>query len=116
MGWEVYPEGIYEVIKKLSAYNGVKKIIVTENGCAFPDTVENGQVHDKKRIDYFERYLHQVLRAKQEGMPVSGYFVWSMMDNFEWAEGYEPRFGIIHVDYQTQKRTIKDSGYWFRDL
>ena len=116
MGWEVYPEGIYEVIKKLSAYKGVKKIIVTENGCAFPDTVENGQVHDKKRIDYFERYLQQVLRAKQEGMPVSGYFVWSMMDNFEWAEGYEPRFGIIHVDYQTQKRTIKDSGYWFRDL
>lgn len=116
MGWEVYPEGIYEVIAKVAAYKGVKKIIVTENGAAFPDVVIDGQVHDHQRIDFFNKYLNQVLRAKKEGMPVEGYFVWSLMDNFEWAEGFKPRFGLIHVDYNTQKRTIKDSGYWFRDL
>lgn len=116
MGWEVYPEGIYEVIKQLASYEGVKKIIVTENGCAFPDKIENGKVNDVKRIDYFKKYLEQVLRAKNEGAPVNGYFVWSLMDNFEWAEGFHPRFGIIHVDFETQKRTIKDSGYWFQDF
>ncbi len=116
MGWEVYPEGIYEVIKKFAAYKGVKKIIVTENGAAFPDVVENGRVHDTRRIQYFKDYLSQVLRAKREGMPVSGYFVWSLVDNFEWAEGYKPRFGLVYVDYKTQQRFIKDSGYWFRDL
>lgn len=116
MGWEVYPEGIYEVIKQLASYNGVKKIFVTENGCAFPDVVENGRVHDVKRIEYFKKYLEQVLRAKKEGVPVKGYFVWSLMDNFEWAEGYHPRFGLVHVDFNTQQRTVKDSGLWFREF
>lgn len=116
MGWEVYPEGIYEVIAKVAAYSGIKKIIITENGTAFPDHIENGRVHDEQRITFFKKYLQQVLRAKNEGMPVDGYFVWSLMDNFEWAEGYKPRFGLIHVDYTTQQRSIKDSGYWFKNL
>jgi len=116
MGWEVYPAGIYEVIRKLSAYPNIPRIIVTENGAAFPDTVQDGRVHDSKRIAYFKEYLAQVLRAKQEGMPVDGYFAWSLMDNFEWAEGYHPRFGLVHVNYETQQRTIKDSGLWFKEF
>ena len=116
MGWEVYPEGIYEIIKQFAAYKNLPPIIITENGVAFEDKVEDGQVNDKKRIAFFEEYLGQVLKAKKEGVDIRGYFVWSMMDNFEWAEGYIPRFGIIHVNYETQERIIKDSGLWFKDL
>lgn len=116
MKWEVYPEGIYQVIKQLANYKGVKKIVVTENGAAFPDIVEGDAVHDVRRIQFLKDYLAQVLRAKNEGAPVQGYFVWSLLDNFEWAEGYHPRFGLVHVDYETQKRTVKDSGLWFKDF
>ena len=73
-----------------------------------------GKIHDHERIAFFKAYLAQVLKAKEEGAPVTGYFVWSLTDNFEWSEGYEPRFGLIHVDFNTQKRTIKDSGLWFK--
>ena len=76
----------------------------------------SGKIHDLKRIDYYQRYLKQVLRAKQEGVNIGGYFCWTLLDNFEWSEGYAPRFGLIHVDFKTQKRIIKDSGYWFRDF
>lgn len=116
MEWEVYPEGIYEVINQLAAYKGVKKIYVTENGAAFQDKVEDGKVHDAKRVQFFKDYLAQVLKAKNEGAPVSGYFVWSLLDNFEWAEGFHPRFGLVHVDYETQQRTMKDSGLWFKEF
>lgn len=116
MGWEVYPEGLYEVIKKFASYPNIPRIYVTENGCAFTDTPENGSVHDPLRIKFFKDYLAQVLRAKKEGMPVDGYFVWSLMDNFEWAEGYGPRFGLVYVDYKTQQRIIKDSGKWFTEF
>lgn len=120
MGWEIYPEGIYHLLKKYAAYPKVKKIYVTENGAAFPDKLEkeNGdiRIHDKERIQYIKNYLEQVLRAKKEGVPVNGYFIWTFMDNFEWAEGYRPRFGIVYVDFPTQKRYIKDSGYWYRDF
>lgn len=116
MNWEVYPEAIYEMIKKFSAYKKVKKIIVTENGAAFADKVEVGRVRDEQRIDFLSGYLQQVLRAKKEGLKINGYFVWSLTDNFEWAEGYHPRFGLVHVDFETQERTIKDSGYWYRNF
>jgi beta-glucosidase len=116
MGWEVYPEGIYEVLKKFGAYPGVKKIYVTENGCAYPDQVKDGKVHDPKRIAFFEKYLENVRKAQMEGVPVKGYFVWTLMDNFEWAEGFKPRFGLVYVDFSTQQRIIKDSGLWFRDF
>jgi beta-glucosidase len=116
MRWEVYPKGIYHMLKKFSSYNGVKKIYITENGAAFPDTPENGAVHDAKRVNFFRSYLEQVLKAKNEGVKVKGYFAWSLTDNFEWAEGYAPRFGIVYVDFKTQGRIIKDSGYWFRDF
>lgn len=116
MNWEVYPEGIYELLMRLTNEYKIKRILVTENGAAFPDTVEETGVHDFKRVSYYQRYLEQVLRAIKEGAPVHGYFAWTLMDNFEWAEGYHPRFGLVHVDFKTQKRTIKDSGLWFREF
>jgi beta-glucosidase len=120
MGWEIYPEGIYHMLKKYASYPKVKKIYITENGAAFPDQVveEDGKkrIHDVDRINFLKSYLEQVLRAKKEGIPIYGYFIWTFMDNFEWAEGYRPRFGIIYVDYQTQNRYVKDSGYWYRDF
>lgn len=116
MGWEVWPENIYLLLKKFASYKGVKRIIITENGAAFPDTPEGERVHDPKRIKYIQDHLAQVLRAKREGVPVEGYFYWSLMDNFEWAEGYKPRFGLVYVDYPTQKRILKDSGRWFREF
>ena len=116
MGWEVYPEGIYKLLKKFAEYPKIKKILVTENGCAFEDHVEGDRVKDPKRTQFIKDYLGQVLRAKKEGVPVEGYFIWTFMDNFEWAEGYHPRFGLVHVDFETQKRTIKDTGLWYRDF
>ncbi|WP_066836841.1 GH1 family beta-glucosidase [Rufibacter ruber] len=113
MKWEIHPEAIYQVLKKYSAYAGVKKIIITENGAAFPDTVVYGQVHDLQRKQYLQDHLQQVLRAKQEGVNVQGYFVWSFTDNFEWAEGYHPRFGLVYVDFETQQRIVKASGQWY---
>ncbi len=113
MGWEVYPESIYEMIKKFSAYPNVPKIYVTENGAAFPDTVVNGQVVDHQRVAYLQSHLAEVLRAKQEGYGVHGYFVWTLTDNFEWSEGYHPRFGLVHVDFGTRHRVLKDSGKWY---
>jgi len=114
MGWEAYPEGIYHLLKHFASYKGVRRIIVTENGAAFPDRVENGAVNDTRRLQYYQEYLTQVLRAKNEGVPVEGYFCWTLMDNFEWAEGYKPRFGLVYVDFATQQRIVKKSGRWFQ--
>ncbi len=115
MGWEVSPEGLYKVLKQFNKY-GLKNIIVTENGAAFPDKLENGRVHDPRRTQFYKDYLSNVLRAKKEGVNITGYFCWTLMDNFEWAEGYHPRFGLIHIDFETQKRTIKDTGLWFKEF
>lgn len=116
MNWEIYPEGIYHILHKYSQYKTIPKLIITENGAAFADELRNGQVNDTQRVDFLKGYLQQVLRAKQEGVRVHGYFVWSLLDNFEWAEGYEPRFGLVHVDFKTQQRTVKSSGNWYRDF
>lgn len=116
MGWEVYPEALYEVLKWLQDDYGNPNVMVTENGAAFEDTVVNGMVDDPKRIAYLNDYMAQVRRAMGEGANISGYFVWSLMDNFEWATGYSKRFGLIHVDYETQQRTIKNSGRWYGEL
>ncbi|NCD71784.1 GH1 family beta-glucosidase [Mucilaginibacter agri] len=116
MGWEVYPQSIYEMIKKFGAYPNVKKIIITENGAAFKDQLVDGKIDDTRRVSYLNDYLEQVLKAKNEGLNVHGYFVWTLTDNFEWAEGYHPRFGLVHVDFDTLKRTIKGSGYWYSNL
>ncbi|MBS7233492.1 beta-glucosidase [Flavobacterium psychroterrae] len=116
MGWEVYPPALYEVLKKFNEYKNIKKIIITENGAAFPDILTNGKVYDIKRTHYIQDHLEQILKAKKDGLNVEGYFVWSLTDNFEWAEGYNARFGLIHVDFDTQQRTIKHSGLWFKDF
>jgi beta-glucosidase len=116
MGWEVLPEGIYRVIKQFAAYKGIKKIIITENGAAFKDEVVNGEIHDPQRTQFIKDYLAQVLRAKKEGANVGGYFIWSFTDNFEWAYGYRPKFGIVGVDYKTEKRIVKDSGKWYSEF
>ena len=116
MGWEINGNGLANILKRFWKYGGVKEIMVTENGAAFRDTVSGGRVHDEARIAYFKEYLGAMLRAKQEGINITGYLAWTLMDNFEWGEGYKARFGLVHVDHQTQLRTIKDSGYWFRDF
>jgi beta-glucosidase len=115
MDWEIYPEGIYEILKKFGSYKQIKKIIVTENGAAFDDQLSgNGKVEDEQRISFYQDYLEQVLKAKREGVPVDGYFAWSFTDNFEWAEGFSKRFGLVYVDHKTGRRYIKSSGHWFR--
>lgn len=116
MNWEIFPDSIYEMLKKFNNYKGVEKIYVTENGAAFEDILEKEEINDHKRINYLKQYIAAVLKARQEGVNVKGYFVWTFMDNFEWAEGYRPRFGLVHVNFKTQKRTVKSSGKWYSDL
>jgi beta-glucosidase len=114
--WPVTPESLYWTSKFL--YERYRKpIVVTENGLACNDWISlDGKIHDVDRIDFLNRYLLSLKDAIADGVEVLGYFQWSIMDNFEWAEGYAKRFGLIHVDFETQKRTIKESGYWYRDL
>lgn len=116
MKWEVHPPSIYQMIRKFNSYPQIKHIYITENGAAFPDQAADNRVHDPKRVAYLQGYLQEVLKAKNEGLKVNGYFVWTLTDNFEWAEGYYPRFGLIYVDFQTQQRIIKSSGYWYADF
>jgi beta-glucosidase len=113
MNWEVFPESLYYVLKKYGSYKNMPPLMVTENGAAFTDILYRGKVHDPKRIKYLEDHISQVLRAKLEGINVTGYFIWTFLDNFEWAEGYYPRFGLVYVDFATQKRIVKSSGYWY---
>ena len=133
--WEIYPEGLYEILVRIwkdylsphsaSSPNrgGTKgdgqkpELLVTENGVPVPDGLDfDGRVRDERRIRYLQDHIAQVHRAIQDGVPVRGYFHWSLMDNFEWALGYGPRFGLVYVDYKTLKRTVKDSGRWFANV
>ena len=90
--------------------------MVTENGAYYQDHLVGGKVDDQQRIDYFKAYLAAMLRAKNEGVNITGYLAWTLMDNFEWAEGYLARFGLVHNDFKTQQRTIKQSGYWWQEF
>ena len=116
LNWGVTPRAIWFVTKCL--YERYKKpIYITENGICCNDWVhEDGCVHDADRVDFMKKYLKQLRRSIDEGTDIRGYFAWSLMDNFEWADGYAERFGLVYVDYETQKRIIKDSGYFYRDL
>ena len=115
--WEVWPAAIYQMIKRIDADYGHPPIYVTENGCSYGSAPgADGRVHDDKRIEFYHGYVGQVARALDEGCDVRGYYAWTLLDNFEWAMGFSQRFGLTYTDFETQKRTIKDSGYWFRDL
>ena len=117
MDWEVTPEGIREILLHIHNTYRPSKIIITENGCACRDWVSvDGRVHDSNRIAYLRDYLIQVHGALQDGVPVAGYYVWCFCDNFEWAKGLSRRFGIVYVDYKTQKRYIKDSALWYGQI
>lgn len=114
--WKVTPEAIYWGPKFLSERYKLP-IVITENGLSCHDWVSvDGKVHDPARVDFLTRYLRQIKKAMDDGVDIRGYFQWSIMDNFEWAEGYKHRFGMIHVDFETQKRTLKDSAYWYREV
>jgi beta-glucosidase len=116
MGWEVYPDGLTEVLLRLNNEYGCPELFITESGCAYGDAPNgDGRVADERRIEYHRGHLIAVKRAIEAGVPVKGYFVWSLLDNFEWGEGFEKRFGLYWVDYETQERIPKDSAIWYRD-
>jgi beta-glucosidase len=118
MGWPIVPDGLRSLLVTLRDSYGpaLPPIYITENGCSFDDAVgPDGAVDDRQRIAFLDSHLSAVRAAMGEGVDVRGYFVWSLLDNFEWAEGYHPRFGLIHVDYESQKRTPKASYAWYRD-
>lgn len=116
MGWEIYPQGLTELLLKLHATYPLPPIYITENGMASADTPVDGWVDDSARIDFVARHLAALQGAMDQGVNVQGYFLWSLLDNFEWNSGYAKRFGIVHVDYATQKRTPKASALWYRDF
>ncbi|WP_165149051.1 family 1 glycosylhydrolase, partial [Marinitoga sp. 38H-ov] len=115
MGWEIYPKGLYD---KLVEFNNKYKLplYITENGMAGPDKLINGRVHDDYRIKYLNDHFEAALKAINDGVDLRGYFIWSLMDNFEWAHGYSKRFGLVYVDYTTLKRYLKDSALWYREF
>jgi beta-glucosidase len=116
MGWEVHPRGLTELLLTLHREYALPPVYITENGAAFKDVRVDGRIHDAERIDYLRTHIAALVQAMRQGVPVAGYLVWSLMDNFEWSSGYARRFGIVHVDYATQQRTLKDSALWYRDL
>lgn len=117
MGWEVYPAGLFELLFRLKKEYGSPPIYITENGAAYSDGPDDdGRVRDEARRNYLAQHLAVTGAAIRAAVDVRGYFVWSLLDNFEWTHGFDKRFGIIHVDFDTQQRTIKDSGYWYADL
>ncbi|MBH0011920.1 beta-glucosidase [Pseudoalteromonas sp. NZS100_1] len=116
MGWEVYPQSFTDLLVSLNKTYTLPPIYITENGAAMPDTYNNGEVNDLDRLNYYNDHLNAVHNAIEQGVVIHGYFAWSLMDNFEWAEGYLKRFGIVYVDYKTQQRTIKNSGLAYKEL
>jgi len=115
--WEIYPPGIYDLLMRVQRDYHPREVMITENGICVPDGLDfDERVRDVRRIAYLRDHVTQVHRAILDGVPITGYFVWSLLDNFEWAYGYSKRFGLIYVDFETQQRTTKDSGRWFADV
>jgi beta-glucosidase len=114
MGWQVYPPFLYYALERIHRLYQPGPIYMTENGCAMDDRPDaEGQVHDLWRKEYIRTHLGQLLDLREEGVPVQGYFAWSLLDNYEWQYGYSKRFGLVRVDYQTQQRTLKTSARWY---
>jgi beta-glucosidase len=117
MAWEVYPNGLYNVRNRVCVDYAPPKIYVTENGASYSDGPDgNGRVADRRRLAYLRDHFIAAHQAIKSGVPLAGYFVWSLMDNFEWAKGYTQRFGIVWVDYESQQRLPKDSALWYKDV
>nr|MDW8081575.1 GH1 family beta-glucosidase [Candidatus Calescibacterium sp.] len=116
MGWEVYPRGIYEIIERVVREYAPQKVYITENGFAFPDTPCDGAIDDLRRVSYLRDHILWLYQALEAGYPVRGYFIWSLIDNFEWAFGFSKRFGLVYVDYATQRRIPKRSFFWYQSL
>ena len=116
LGWDILPEGFTHCIAELQKRYKLPPIYITENGACDNTEIRDGKVQDKLRLGYLETHIEQIANMIDAGVDIRGYFLWSLMDNFEWAEGYEARFGIVHVDYATQKRTVKESGRWYERL
>jgi len=117
IGWEVWPRAMYELVMRITRDYNRPAIEITESGCSYNDGPDrDGKIHDTRRIAYHHAYLTQVAHAIQDGADVRGYHAWTLMDNFEWAEGYGQRFGMVHVDFATQRRTIKESGKWYAEV
>jgi len=115
--WEIYPEGLFRLLSRIYYHYQPQKIYITENGACYADGPDaSGRVADLHRLNYLKRHFAAAQRAIQSGVPLAGYFVWSLLDNFEWAKGYAKRFGIVWVDYQTQRRCPKDSALWYADV
>jgi beta-glucosidase len=114
MGWEIFPEGLANILTRLHREYGVQSLVVTESGAAFEDHLDgNNRIHDSQRLEYLRAHIQAIAAVREQGVPVDGYCIWSLMDNFEWAEGYRKRFGLIYIDYPTQRRIVKDSGIWY---
>src|SRR5262249_50636134 len=114
MDWEIHAPALGRLLSRLSKEYRLPPIYITENGASFADHISgDGQVHDQERIDYLREHLGEIKKAIAAGIDVKGYFLWSLMDNFEWAHGFSKRFGITHVDFESQKRVIKESGHWY---
>ncbi len=116
IGWEIYPQALTDLLVDLNQRYDLPPIYITENGAAMNDHIQDGIVNDWQRTDYYHKHLNALAQAIEHGVNVKGYFAWSLMDNFEWAEGYLKRFGLIYVDYKTQERTLKNSALAYRDL
>ncbi|MFC4455473.1 GH1 family beta-glucosidase [Deinococcus sonorensis] len=117
MGWEIYPQGLSDLLQRLNRDYTVPPLLITENGAGYHDQLEaDGQVHDEARVRYLQQHIGAVNDALQAGVPMRGYFAWSLMDNFEWAHGYDKRFGLVYVDYATQERILKDSARWYQQF
>ncbi|HUV06274.1 MAG TPA: family 1 glycosylhydrolase, partial [Spirochaetia bacterium] len=117
MGWEVYPEGLYTLLLRLETEYDHPVLFITENGAAFEDRrTAEGRIEDEQRVSFAREHLLAAHRAIQKGVDLQGYYLWSLMDNFEWSHGYSKRFGILYTDYQTQERIWKKSAYWYRDV
>ena len=117
MGWPITPEGFTELLVRLHTdYSDLPPIYITENGCAYDDPLIEGRCADPRRIEYLDLHLRALRDAMDAGVDVRGYYQWSLMDNFEWALGYDMRFGLVHVDFETMERTPRDSAHWYREV
>ena len=117
LGWEIHPDGLRATLARLARDYAPRAVAVTENGASFGDEAAvDGEVDDRDRVEYLASHLDAAAAAIEDGVPLVGYFAWSLLDNFEWSMGYGARFGLVHVDFASQRRTVKASGEWYRRL